>query len=379
MDGTVLGSHIYGDNGVFMVTVTVTDDDGGVGSDTFTVTVNNVAPTIQPFGPFSKDEGSQLDLAATSTDPGSDDLTFTWELEMGLTLTNIYYNDGTGPDPYPSPWGTFPFSATDMVSHMYGDDGVYYVTLTVEDDDGGVASFKTTITVNNVAPSIDKIEAYIHVDFTIRAAGEKWHNVEMYIKAGDDHLGYAEIVRYPGSPDDQSKTLVDVKCDVTKAVTVTVLYTPADDSVNGQPNGATPCWVNISFEDGDFRLLKHNFNVNQPKNWKWNIEINRLFVGKKITFESTAEDQGSDDLIFSWEWGDGSPLTDTLCCNDGINPEPTYDPSINDIRSPWGTCPFSALDVKTHTFNHIGIYSVTLTVSDDDGGAVNMVINIILE
>jgi PKD repeat protein len=379
MDGTVLGSHIYGDNGVFMVTVTVFDDDGGVGSDTFTIIVNNVAPTIKPFGPFSYDEGTNFDLSAISMDQGSDDLTFTWEFEMGPTLTNMHYNDGTGPDPYPSPWGTFPFSATDMVSHMFGDDGVYSVTLTVEDDDGAGASFTTTISVKNVAPSIEKVEAYILADFTIRAAGEKWHNVEMYIKAGDDNIGYAEIVRYPGNPDDQSKTLVDVRCDVTKTVTVTVFYTPADDPVNGQPNGATPVWLNISFEDGDFRLLKHNFNVNQPKNWEWNIEINRLFVGKKITFESTTEDQGSDDLTFSWDWGDGSPLSDTLCCNDGINPEPVYDPTLNTIRSPWGTCPFSAVDVKTHMFTHVGIYSVTLTVTDDDGGAVSLVINIMLK
>ena len=39
-------THIYADNGAYTVTVTVTDDDGGVTVDTLIVTVQNVAPTL---------------------------------------------------------------------------------------------------------------------------------------------------------------------------------------------------------------------------------------------------------------------------------------------------------------------------------------------
>lgn len=39
-------NHTYADNKLYIVTVTVTDDDGGTGSDIVQVTVNNVAPTI---------------------------------------------------------------------------------------------------------------------------------------------------------------------------------------------------------------------------------------------------------------------------------------------------------------------------------------------
>src|SRR5262249_6597076 len=39
-------SHTFADNGAYTVTVRVQDDDLGVGSNTVTVTVQNVAPTV---------------------------------------------------------------------------------------------------------------------------------------------------------------------------------------------------------------------------------------------------------------------------------------------------------------------------------------------
>ena len=48
--GSFDGSHTYADNGIYTVTVTVNDDDGGSDTETFEVTVNNVAPTLTVVG-----------------------------------------------------------------------------------------------------------------------------------------------------------------------------------------------------------------------------------------------------------------------------------------------------------------------------------------
>jgi PKD repeat protein len=363
-------SHTFGDNGVYTVTLTVSDDDGGSDTHTVDIVIDNVAPTIIPFGPFSIDEGFPLALTAISGDLGSDDLTFTWEFELGPTIANVHYNDGVGPDPFPSPWGTFPVSETDFVEQTYGDNGVFTLNLTVEDDDGGVATHSTEITVNNVAPSIDKVEAYILVDFTLRITGEKWHSVDLVIFEDGVQTTADQVVRYPGNPDEQLLVLENVKCDVTKVITAGVFYTPWDDPVNGQENGATPAWLTIGFEDGHEDEFDHTFNVQHPETWEWDVGVNPLLVGHEITFEGTASDFGSDDLTFDWSWDDGTSDDVTIYYNDGMGLDP--------FPSPWGTFPLSILDVAKHTFWVSGNYNIQLTVTDDDSGTDNTMVTLIL-
>lgn len=149
-------SHVYGDNGAFDVTVTVTDDDGGVGVDTVAVVVGNIDPTVSlddsdavsfPGGLYAVVEaGGELVWSADGTDPGSDDLTFTW----GTGDVNTYFNGG-GPDLFPSPFGTFPFAASDQVSAGYPAAGVDPIVLTLSDDDGGTDEATVGVVVTGTA------------------------------------------------------------------------------------------------------------------------------------------------------------------------------------------------------------------------------------
>jgi hypothetical protein len=315
-------------------------------------TLPNEPPVADPNGPYVVDEGSPVVFdGSVSYDPEGDPLEYRWDFEC----------DGI--------WDT-EWSLDPTASFTWGDDYTGQARLEVRDTIGKTGNDTADITIANVEPAIDNVEAYILVDFTLRAAGEKYHNVEMYILKDGFQIAYAEVVRYPGSPDDQSKTLFDVKCDVTKTISVKVLYTPANDPVNGQPNGATPCWVNISFEDGGYNRSHHTFNVKHPDTWEWIISVNQLFLNHEMTFEAEASDVGSDDLDFTWDWDDGTSDAQTIYYNDGVGPDP--------YPSTEGTYPFLAADVAKHTFTVSGSYNVLLTVSDDDGGASSVVLPISL-
>jgi PKD repeat protein len=355
MDITDYASHIYGDNGIFIVTLTVADDDGGVTVTTINVNVSNVAPSIDAGGPYEIDENTPITLNGHGTDPGSDDLTFTWEFELGPTITGVHYNDDLGPDPDPSP-EINPMNVTDVVTHTYGDNGIFIVTLTVEDDDGGVAVATINVTVNNVAPTIVNIEAYMYVNFSLRIAGEKWHSVGIYLYEDGSEIWSAKVTRQPGNPDEQTATITNVKVDMTKNYTALVDYLPNDPRVNGNVWGGNPVWIDMTFEDGSVTRLHHTFNVRQSDwnsdHWNhidpWEVEFAPHFGGHNITFEASATDPGSDDLIFDWDFGDGSSLGPNTYYNDGLSADPSKSPDIN---------PMSATDTVIHQYSSSGTYN----------------------
>ncbi len=330
-----LNYNLYGDPETYLLTV-----------------VPNSPPVAVVAGPVVVNEGELIIFDGSSSyDPEGDPLEYRWDVD----------HDGT----WDTGWSSSPFAIL-----LLGDDYEGEAKLEVRDKLGLSDWTVIDVTVLNMDPTIDYSKAYILVDFTLRVAGEKWHNVEMYILEDGIQIGYAEVVRYPGNPDDQSQMLLDVECDVSKVITVKLMYTPMNDPVNGQPNGASPAWVNVSFDDGGYNLTQHNFNVMHPDRWEWDLGINQFFAGHEIAFDAEASDEGSDDLTITWHWDDGTADESAIDYNDGMSPDP--------YPSPGGTFPFTASDSKGHIFTAADTYDVKLTVTDDDGGLTELLIVIIL-
>jgi len=87
-----------------------------------------------------------VEFTATAHDVGSDDLHFFWDSGNGQNTSTVTWNDGIGPDPYPSP-DVNPITATSSAEFTYLNAGFYAVTLTVTDDDGGSATISIIITI----------------------------------------------------------------------------------------------------------------------------------------------------------------------------------------------------------------------------------------
>ena len=126
------------DNGTYTVALTVTDNSGDTGQDTVVVTVNNVAPQNVSAGPDRRAyEDEEIHLAGYFHDPGGLD-------------TYTYHWSATADNGQQVPDGT-----DTSFTFLPVDNGVYTVTLTVMDDDGGAASNTCVVTVHNVAPKVN--------------------------------------------------------------------------------------------------------------------------------------------------------------------------------------------------------------------------------
>jgi len=110
---------------VYTVTVTITDGLASGTADTL-VTVLNVAPTtVMSTGTITLSPGDGFTRPGSFLDPGTLD---TW------TMTVNYGDSATVYTTNPGSPGTF------SIGHTYAAGGSYMVTVTITDDDGGVAT-----------------------------------------------------------------------------------------------------------------------------------------------------------------------------------------------------------------------------------------------
>lgn len=187
------------DDGVYAVALTVTDQGGGEGLDSATITVENVAPTLVDLSSPTIDENGTATVSGTINDPGGlDSVTLVIDWGEGDLVTYEYAA------------GTSAFSET----HQYLDDDpsgtmsdVYAVGLTLTDKDSGEGTAGTSVTVANLLPVIAEIASESHGSI-----------VTVSVTAGDpgpqDTLSYAFDCDHDGDYDLETGTTASGECDM---------------------------------------------------------------------------------------------------------------------------------------------------------------------
>ncbi len=161
--GTVAGftctgpSYTYADNGSYDVEICVTDKDAGTGCETSTHVVENVDPTITASTNSAEEcgdtpDGAPVDITVDFTDPGFDSAV-AGTLEH-FDNSTIDWGDGTPVetatvDKTPGSAGV-DTTGTASGTHIYASGGIYTITVTIEDDDGGTDSTTLTALVTGV-------------------------------------------------------------------------------------------------------------------------------------------------------------------------------------------------------------------------------------
>jgi PKD repeat protein len=183
----VLISHSYADNGVYNVTLTVTDNDGASSVTSALKTVLDRPPVTnfsETAGTVYVDELINFD-ASTSYDPDGTIVAYFWDFGDGTNATGV------------------------TVDHGYEHNGTYTVTLTVTDDDGmsmSTSTFKNVlnrpdIAVSNVTSSKTVLGqgSSLEINVTVTNRGDRVETVNVTIYAGTTSIATEAITLTTGS------------------------------------------------------------------------------------------------------------------------------------------------------------------------------------
>ncbi len=205
------------DDGVYRVTLTVSDGRGGSASDTATVTVvpANLAPTANAGADVGGEEGAAIQLDGSgSSDPDGDTLTYAWSYAPGADVdagATCSFSD--------------PVSASPTLT--CSDDGIYETTLTVTDPSGASHGDTVTVTVANVNPTLDPLT--VSPDSMVEIGTGQTFNAN-FGDAGVNDTHWATVNWGDGTPDCDTRTSSECNVDVA-GNTVSGSHTYADTGI----------------------------------------------------------------------------------------------------------------------------------------------------
>jgi hypothetical protein len=319
-DGTWSWSYNAGDELDTNVTITAQDDHGGEASISFALTVNNVAPIISAGAVETVEEGAKFTSAGSFTDPGAD----TWS-------ATVDYGDGSGVQPL-----ALNGNKTFSLGHTYADDGVYTVTYTVTDDDGGIHSDVATVNVRNVEPAVTASNAPVTV-----SEGAAAHLTGLWSDPGDDLVtltaSIGTIIRNGNGTWSWSFVTSD---GPAQSQTVTITATDSDEASSSTTfqltvNNVAPSIVNA----GDVTVSEGSTATNSGSWSDPGTEVVTLTA-------SVGTVTRNDDGTWSWSYptndgpDDSRTVTITATDSDGASSSTAFQLTVNNVApaaNPGGT------------------------------------------
>ena len=161
----------FGDNGQYTIHVRVTDDQGASSTSDWLIPIVNANPVIETVTNGSQDhlvyEGDPVDITVLAHDTPADTLFYSFDLDNDANFADDV-QDALEP----------------TLSHIWRQQGHYFVGIFVRDEDGGRARANTTVEVLN-APPVGVLNAPEYVD-----EGTPFEVTVVASDPGDDIIRY---------------------------------------------------------------------------------------------------------------------------------------------------------------------------------------------
>jgi hypothetical protein len=317
------------------VTITADDGNGGTSQTTFSLTVNNVAPTaaLGNNGPIS--EGSSATISFSSqADVSSVDTAAGFRYAYSCNGSPISVNTYAGASTDPS------------TSCAFNDNGSMLVLGRILDKDSGYRDYQTTVIVNNVAPTVaapafspastvnEGTNVTVTASFTDPGTADT-HTCS--VNFGDGHGGIGTVVEPVGATAGTCSASHTFEDD-SAASTFNVVVTVTDDDGGANSNSAALDVNNVAPS-----VSAPTFNPVSP-----------VDEGTTVTVTASFTDPGRDIHTCLVNFGDGHGGTGSV---------------VETLGNPTtGTCSAS------HTYEDdsgAGTFTVVVSVTDDEGAAHN--------